>query len=163
MQILVTARERLNLRGEQLYPVTALTFSSTVSLAEATAATAVRLFVQAVQRVQPDFQLSAANLLAILRICQAVQGMPLGLELAAAQADELPLATLAATVAERAEVLTVSWRDLPARQRSMRAVFAWSWQLLTPAEQRALRQMSIFRGGFDRTAAQAVTDSPPGS
>ena len=161
VQILITSRQRLNLRGEQLYPVQALTFPSTVTLAEATAASAVRLFVQAVQRVQADFQLTATNLPAVLRICQLVQGMPLGLELAAANAGSAPLRAIADALEQSAEILAVEWRDLPARQRSMRAVFAWSWQLLSAAEQRVLRQSARFRGGFDYTAAQAVIGVTP--
>ena len=141
VQLLVTSRERLKLRAEHVYAVQALTFSATASLAEAAASAAVRLFVQAVQRVQPDFELTAANLAPVLRICQLVQGMPLGLELAAANADSLPLTAIADAIEQSAEFLTVEWRDVPERQRSMRAVFAWSWQLLGAEEHRILRQM----------------------
>jgi predicted ATPase len=161
VQILVTSRQRLNLRGEQLYPVQTLTVPSAVTVAEATSASAVRLFVQAAQRVQADFQLTATNLPAVLRICQLVQGMPLGLELAAANAGSAPLRAIADALEQNAEILAVEWRDLPARQRSMRAVFAWSWQLLSAAEQRVLRQCALFRGGFDYTAAQAVIGATP--
>ena len=161
VQILVTSRQRLNLRGEQLYPVQTLTVPSTVTLAEATSASAVRLFVQAAQRVQADFQLTATNLPAVLRICQLVEGMPLGLELAAANASSAPLRAIADALEQSAEILAVEWRDLPARQRSMRAVFAWSWQLLSAAEQRVLRQCARFRSGFDYTAAQAVIGATP--
>jgi len=157
LQILVTSRQRLNLRSEQSYPVPALRFATNATLAEATALAAVRLFVQAMQRVQADFQLTDANLAAVLRICQLVQGMPLGLELAAANAFGAPLTAIAAAIAQSTEFLAVEWRDLPERQRSMRAVFAWSWRLLSPAEQHILRQSVIFRGGFTYEAAQAVT------
>ncbi len=160
VQILVTSRQRLNLRSEQIYLVPALSFAPHATLAEAAELAAVRLFVQAVQRAQPGFQLTSTTLPAVLRICQVVQAMPLGLELAAAQADALPLAELAGAIAQSTELLTVAWRDLPERQRSMRSVFAWSWRLLTTAEQRALRQISIFQGGFDHLAAQAVAGAP---
>jgi predicted ATPase/DNA-binding SARP family transcriptional activator len=157
VQILVTSRQRLNLRAEQLYAVQALTYPATATLAEAGAAAAVRLFVQALQRIQIDFQLTAANLAAVLRICQLVQGMPLGLELAAANASGAPLSAVADAIEQRAGFLTVDWRDLPERQRSMRAVFAWSWQLLSAEEQRVLRQSAVFRGGFTYSAAAVVT------
>ncbi|MCL4860685.1 MAG: AAA family ATPase [Caldilineaceae bacterium] len=157
VQILVTSRERLKLRAEQLYPVQALTFPATATLAEAAASAAVRLFVQALQHVQIDFQLTAANLAAVLRICQLVQGMPLGLELAAANASGVPLSAVADAIEGSAEFLTVDWRDVPERQRSMRAVFVWSWQLLSAEEQRILRQSAVFRGGFTYPAAEAVT------
>ncbi|MFN8491574.1 MAG: BTAD domain-containing putative transcriptional regulator [Caldilineaceae bacterium] len=157
VQIIVTSRERLKLRGEQTYAVPALAFSTTATLAEAVASAAVRLFVQSIQRMQGDFQLTAANLPAVLRICHAVQGMPLGLELAAANARGAPLTAIADALEQSAEVLSVDWRDLPERQRSMRAVFTWSWQLLNAEEQRILRQCAVFRGGFMYTAVQAVT------
>jgi predicted ATPase/DNA-binding SARP family transcriptional activator len=159
VQILVTSREHLQLRSEQLFQVQPLTIAAQATLAEAAANSAVRLFVQSAQAVQADFQLTAANLAAVLRICRLVQGMPLGLELAAAQVGVLSLPAIADAIAQSAAFLAVEWHDLPERQRSMRAVFAWSWQLLTAEEQRVLRQMSIFQGGFERMAAEAVTDA----
>ncbi|MCB0184186.1 MAG: AAA family ATPase, partial [Caldilineaceae bacterium] len=156
VQILVTSRERLKLRDEQLYPLSALPFSPAATLAEAAASPAVYLFVQALQRVQTNFQLTTTNLAAVLRICQLVQGMPLGLELAAANSRGMPLSAIADAIEQSADFLGVDWRDLPERLRSMRAVFAWSWRLLTSEEQRTLSRISIFRGGFDHTAAQAV-------
>ncbi|MCB0126966.1 MAG: AAA family ATPase, partial [Caldilineaceae bacterium] len=161
VQILVTSRERLKLRDEQLYPLSALPFSPAATLAEAAASPAVYLFVQALQRVQTNFQLTTTNLAAVLRICQLVQGMPLGLELAAANSRGMPLSAIADAIEQSADFLGVDWRDLPERQRSMRAVFAWSWHLLSAAEQRVLRQSAIFRGGFDYAAAQAVIDAKP--
>ncbi|MEZ4713430.1 MAG: BTAD domain-containing putative transcriptional regulator [Caldilineaceae bacterium] len=156
VQILVTSRERLKLRAEQLYPLSALPFSPASTLAEAAASPAVHLFVLTLQRVQTNFQLPAANLAVVLRICQLVQGMPLGLELAAANSRGMPLSAIADAIAQSADFLGVDWRDLPERQRSMRAVFAWSWRLLSATEQRVLRQSAIFRGSFDYSAAQAV-------
>jgi predicted ATPase/DNA-binding SARP family transcriptional activator len=159
VQMLVTSREHLQLRSEQLFQVQPLTLAADAGLAAAATEEATQLFVQSAQFVQADFQLTAANLAAVLRICQLVQGMPLGLELAAAQVGTLSLRAIADAIQQSAAFLTVDWHDLPERQRSLRAVFAWSWQLLSAEEQRALRQMSIFQGGFDRTAAQAVIDA----
>lgn len=157
IQIIVTSRQRLKLRSEQLYTVPALTFSATATLAEATSSAAVRLFVQSVQRVQAGFQLTATNLAAVLRICQLVQGMPLGLELAATNAGGLSLTAIADAMEQSVDILTVDWRDVPERQRSMRAVFAWSWRLLSREEQRILCQCAVFRGGFTFDAGEAVT------
>ena len=156
VQILVTSRERLKLRNEQLFPLSALPFSPSSTLAEAGASPAVRLFVLALQRVQTNFQLTAANLAVVLRICQLVEGVPLGLELAAANSRGMPLSAIADAIEQSADFLGVDWRDVPERQRSMRAVFAWSWRLLSATEQRVLRQSAIFHGGFDYAAAQAV-------
>jgi predicted ATPase/DNA-binding SARP family transcriptional activator len=156
LQILITSRERLNLRGEQLYPVQALDFFRNATLAEANAASAVRLFVHCIQRSQANFQLTAANLPAVLRICGLVQGMPLGLELAAAWCDLLTLDEIAEEIERSLDFLAVDYHDLPERQRSMRAVFAWSWRLLSAEEARVLRQLAIFRGGFTRQAAEII-------
>ncbi len=156
VHFLVTSRERLNMRSEQLYPVPALAYSLGSSLADASASASVRLFVQSAQQIQPNFAFNASTVGAILRICQLVEGMPLGLELAAASVGVLSLSEIAVELAQSAEILSVEWADLPVRQRSMRTVFAWSWQLLDEAERRTLRQISIFRGDFTRHAAQTV-------
>ena len=156
VQMLVTSRERLNLRDEQLYSVQALAFAANATLTEAAASAAVRLFVQAAQRSNVDFQLTAANCAAVLRICRLVQGMPLGLELAAANVGVLPLSHIADAIEQSADFLAVEWRDLPQRQRSMRAVFTWSWQLLNQQEQAVFRQLALFQGGFTHAAAQQI-------
>jgi len=157
VQILATSRERLNLRGEHLYPVQPLAFTEQATLAEAAAAPAVQLFVQSVQRSNAGFTLTAEELPFVLRICRLVQGMPLGLELAAANVDLLPLAEIASEIERSTTFLAVDWHDVPERQRSMRAVFDWSWRLLNTAEQSTLRQLAIFRGGFTRAAALQIT------
>ncbi|MBX3013070.1 MAG: AAA family ATPase [Caldilineaceae bacterium] len=159
VQILTTSRERLNLRGEHLYPVPPLAFAERATLAEAKTAPAVQLFVQNAQRSDTSFDLTTADLPAVVRICQLVQGMPLGLELAAAHVGLLPLAAIASEIERSAEFLAVDWHDVPERQRSLRAVFDWSWQLLNPTEQHTLRQLAIFRGGFTRAAAQQIANA----
>jgi predicted ATPase len=118
VQILATSRERLKLRSEQLYSMQALAFSPNTTLAEATTSAAVRLFIQCVQRTQANFQLTAANLTTVLRLCGLVQGMPLGLELAAANVGVLPLTAIADAIEQSTEFLTVDWRDMPERQRA---------------------------------------------
>jgi predicted ATPase len=154
--IIATSRERLNVRGEHYYSLQGLTFEPTKALADAANMEAVRLFVQSAQRVQPDFELSAANISDVLRICQLVQGMPLGLELAAAWTETLPVKVIAAEVERSADFLAAEWRDAPQRHRSLRAVFDWSWQLLDDNERQVYKQLSIFRGGFTSEAALAV-------
>jgi predicted ATPase/WD40 repeat protein/DNA-binding SARP family transcriptional activator len=156
VQMLVTSRERLNLRDEQLYHVQALAFAANDNLTEAAASAAVRLFVQAAQRNNLDFELTATNMAAVLRICRLVQGMPLGLELAAANVGALPLHEIADAIAQSAEFLAVDWRDMPQRQRSMRAVFDWSWRLLNQQERAVFRQLAIFQGSFTRAAAAQI-------
>lgn len=155
VQVLATSRERLNVRGEQLIVVEGLSYISEVASA-ADASPAARLFAQNARRVQPSFQLDERNLPDVLRICRLVQGMPLGLELAAAWAELLTVREIAYEIERSADFLAADWADAPARQRSMRAVFEWSWGLLNDAERQLFRRLAVFRGAFTRAAAEAV-------
>lgn len=157
LRILATARARLNVHGEYLYPVQGMPYPTTATLATAGDAAAVRLFVQSAQQVQPSFIVHAENLAAVLRICHLVQGMPLGLELAATWTDILPLATIGQEIEQNLDFLSTAWHNIPERQRSLRAVFQWSWQMLNAEEQQAFRRLAIFRGGFTRQAAETIT------
>ncbi|MBP7688120.1 MAG: tetratricopeptide repeat protein [Thermoflexales bacterium] len=143
VKVIVTSRERLNLQHEWLYDVNGL------SPAEALA-----LFTQGAQRVAAA--ITADDAAAIARVCRSVHGLPLGIELAAAWTRAMSCAEIAAELERSATQLASPLRDAPERHRSLQAVFDHSWQLLSPAEQRALAAMSIFRGGFTREAAQAV-------
>lgn len=162
VQIIATSRERLNLRGEQLYSVQGLAHAAGTTAAAA-ATPAVRLFVQTARRQLASFTPRAEDLAAILRICHLVQGMPLALELAAAWAGLLSLEEIAAEIARSVDFLAADWPDAPARQRSMRAVFAWSWQLLTDAERQVFGGLSVFRGGFTRPAAETIAGTTLGA
>ena len=157
LRVLATSRARLKVQGEHLYPVQGMRYSLDLTLATADEASAVRLLVQSVRRVQPTFTLTEANLPAALRICQLVDGMPLGLELAATWADLLPLTTIVQEIEQNLDFLAADWRNAPERQRSLRAVFNWSWQMLSADEQQVFGHLAIFRGGFTHAAAQAVT------
>jgi predicted ATPase len=156
VQIIVTSRERLNVRGEQLYLVEGLEYAGSTSAADAASSSAVRLFAQSARRKDSTFVVSEANLAAVLRICELVQGIPLALELAAAWAAMLPLDQIASEIARSADFLEMDWQDAPERQRSMRAVFEWSWRLLSEQERAVLHQLSVFRGGFTREAAERI-------
>jgi predicted ATPase/DNA-binding SARP family transcriptional activator len=156
VQIIATSRARLNVRGEQIYLVQGLEYAAEATPAEATTSPAMHLFVQAARRAQPSFNLSEANLPGLLQICRLVYGMPLGLELAAAWAEMLSLDEIAHEVERSAEFLMAEWADAPERQRSMRAVFDWSWRLLSESEQQVLCRLAVFRGGFTREAAEQV-------
>ena len=168
VQILVTSRARLNLQGEHFTVVQPLSFGGALAVgesgseigaeivAETANADAVRLFVQSAQRNQPDFRLDQTKLPAVLRICQLVEGMPLGLEMAAGWVELLSLTEIASEIERSVDFLTAEWVNAPDRQRSMRAVFSWSWHLLTATEQRVFRQLALFRGGFTREAAEQV-------
>jgi len=156
VQVLATSRERLALRSEHRYLVRGLDAPPGETAAEALSSSAVRLFVQSARRAQADFQLNPGNTAAVVRICRLVQGAPLALEMAAAWVGALPLHTIASEIEQRVDFLAFDWRDVPERQRSLRAVFEWSWKLLNAEERRVLCAVAVFRGGFTAAAAQSV-------
>ncbi len=162
VKLLITARIRLNLQGEQLYWLQGLHFPvaqanhGPLPLADLGQYSGMQLFLEAAGRVQPDYHLTQENAGAIAAICQLVQGMPLAIELAAAWSSILSPAEIATEISRNLDFLASEMYDLPLRQRSMRAVFDTSWCLLTPAEQTMFQQLSVFCGGFTLEAAQAV-------
>lgn len=164
VKILATSRERLQLQEEWVYEIPGLAYPRDGDHAppqfdEAARYGAVQLFVQSGRRVRPDFALDETNTGAVLRICRLVEGMPLGLELAAAWLQMLSPHEIAHEIERSLDFLSVGLRSLPPRHRSVRAVFETSWERLSSDEQWALSQLSVFRGGFGRDAAQAVAET----
>ncbi|MBK6326063.1 MAG: tetratricopeptide repeat protein [Chloroflexi bacterium] len=159
VKILATSRLRLNVRGEQVYQVVGMKTPPPELAAQANAAdySAVKLFVQSAQRIAPDFALTRENQTAIIRICQLVNGLPLGIELAAGWLALLTPDEIVTEMASSLDFLETTQHDVPERQRSLRAVFDYSWRLLTPPEQQIFAACSVFYGSFSRQAAQAVT------
>ena len=155
LQLLATSRERLNVPGEYMYMVHGMNYGESGSQ-DRISASATRLFAQCVRRVQSDFTMRDESLAAVTRICELVEGMPLGLELAAAWADLLPLDEIAREIERSIDFLSSNWRDTPERHRSLRAVFDRSWRSLDESERQVFRRLSVFRGGFSRAAAQTV-------
>ena len=149
LTILLTSRERLNLRQEWVFAVDGLPPAS-----------AAPLFIYHAQRVVRSFDGSAETEI-IGRIVQLLGGLPLGLELAAAQLATTTCLELADTLAQTLDVVASQWRDMPARHRSLRAIFEQSWQSLTLPEQQLFGQLSIFRGGFTVPAAVAIARATP--
>lgn len=156
VKLLVTSRERLQLRGEWGFEVQGLPAPPEEQLAGLEEYSAVQLFLQRARRARLDFEPSDEDRRAINRICRLVEGMPLAIEFAAAWAPVLSCREIAAEIERGLDILATSLRDMPERQRSMRAVFDHSWKLLSKEEQRALRDLSVFRGGFRREAAREV-------
>jgi predicted ATPase/class 3 adenylate cyclase len=155
LKLLVTSRERLNLAGEGALPIDSVDVPTTTSGDQWEVSSAIQLFLQSAQRVQPEFALHG-NEDEALRICQLVEGMPLAIELAAAWVRLLPCAQIVARLERSADFLASSRRDAPERHRSLRAVFDSSWDLLAPDEQAALARLAMLRGAFDLDAAEAV-------
>ena len=154
LKILVTSRERLRLQGEQVYPLQGLAIEETAAVDDARA-----LFLQTARRLRPDFQTGAEQLPALNLICKLVDGLPLALELAAAWVDMLTLAEIAAEIQSNMDFLASDLRDIPARHRSMQAVFEASWQRLSAKQKQLLAQVTVFRGGFTLQAVRAVTQA----
>jgi predicted ATPase/transcriptional regulator with XRE-family HTH domain len=159
VRLLVTSREALRVRGEQELPVPPLAtppLAGEMRLRDVVAHEAVALFVLRARASDPDFQLSGENARAIAELCVRLDGLPLAIELAAARVKMLPPAAIVERLAQRLPVLATGSRDLPERQRTLADAIAWSYNLLTPDEQRLFRRLSVFLGGFTLQAAEAV-------
>lgn len=117
---------------------------------------AAALFLQRARQVNVNLTTNSADLSAITRICQLVEGLPLGLELAATWIRAASLPEIAQEIERSIDFLTTNARDVPARHRSMRAVFDHSWNLLAEEERQVLMRLSVFQGGFTRKAAEQV-------
>ncbi|MBC8099566.1 MAG: tetratricopeptide repeat protein, partial [Armatimonadetes bacterium] len=159
IKVLTTSRERLNLSGETLFNLEGMDFPAWETPADALEYSAVKLFLQGARRARPDFELDAESLPYVARICRLVQGMPLGIVLAAAWVEMLKLPEIAEEIGKSLDFLESDVRDVPDRHRSLRAVFDYSWALMTEDERQVFMKLSIFRGGFTRQGAQAVTDA----
>jgi predicted ATPase len=117
---------------------------------------AVALFVARAQAVKADFALSAANAAAVAEVCVRLDGLPLAIELAAARSKVFAPGALAARLERRLPLLVGGPRDLPERQRTLRAALAWSHDLLTVAEQVLFRRLAVFVGGATMEGLLAV-------
>lgn len=156
VSILVTSRQRLNLASESRFELSGLEYPDSLSPEEALTFTAVQLFVDHGRRALSHFVLSNDNVADVIRICQLVQGMPLGLVLAAAWLEMLTPAEIAREIEACFYFLAAELADLPPRQRDIHAVFDRSWRMMGPEEQDILSKLSVFRGGFTREAAEQV-------
>jgi tetratricopeptide (TPR) repeat protein len=121
----------------------------------------VQLFLDRAARHTPGWGQDPAEVAAAGRLCRVLEGMPLGIELASHWVDHYTPDEIVAAIQSDLDFLTARTQDAPARQSSLRAVFAYTWELLSATEQQALARLSIFRGGVDRTAAQAVVGITP--
>jgi predicted ATPase/DNA-binding SARP family transcriptional activator len=158
VQIIATSRERLHLQQEQVYPIQGLEFPDWETREDALEYAAVQLFLQSAHRNQPDFALTGEDdLTNLARISRLVAGMPLAIELAAAWVDMLSLAEIAAEMEQGLDILETAKRDMPERQRSIRATIDYSWQKLDVDQQAVFAQLSVFQGGFTRYAADVVS------
>ena len=162
LQVIVTSRAALQVRAEIRFPVEPLSVpepGAQLDLDALASTPAVRLFVERARAVEPRFALSVANAEAVAAICRRLEGLPLGLELAAARLALLNPKTLLDRL-ERRLVLTSGATDLPVRQRTLRTTLDWSHALLSLPEQVVFRRLAVFAGGWTLDAAEAVCPVP---
>src|SRR3954447_26087623 len=145
VSMLVTSRALLRVSAEQSYEVGPLAVDSSVSL-----------FVERAHAVKPDFEITPENSEAVSRVCVALDGAPLAIELAGARIRLLSPAELLDRLDRRLSVLVGGSRDLPERQQTIRRTIEWSTQLLTPGQRRLLSRLGVFEGGFTLEAAEAI-------
>lgn len=166
---LVTSRAVLRIRGERVYELGGLSLGSLAdrvsarppTVAEASRSEAVQLFVERARAARGDFDLSPANVAAVVGICQQLEGSPLAIELAAPRVRALPPQNILKRLDRPLEVLRSAARDVPERQRTLQATIEWSCRLLTPAQRDLLADLSVFAPGFTYEAVEALGAGRP--
>lgn len=157
VRLLVTSQAPLRVAAEWVHRLGALAIpAGTVDAQAALQFGAVALFVQRAQGVDRRFALTDAMVAPVVRLCQRLDGSPLAIELAAARAPLLGLASIVASLDQRLGLLTTGRRDAPPRQQTLRAALAWSHGLLSPAEQAVFRRLSVFIGSASLASALQV-------
>ncbi len=159
LKIMVTSRAALHVYGEHEFPVPPLALPDSRSVPSVQVllqCPAVALFVQRAAAAKPDFELNRENASAVTEICARLDGLPLAIELAAARVKVLSPSSMLTRLASRLQLLTGGSRDLPQRQQTLRAAIDWSYDLLSAAEQKLFRRLSVFVGGCTLEGAEAV-------
>ncbi|HUE52113.1 MAG TPA: tetratricopeptide repeat protein [Terriglobales bacterium] len=162
LKIMVTSRAALHVYGEHEFPVPPLAMPDSLAVPPVDVLSqypAVALFVQRAVAVKPDFELNRENAAIVTEICARLDGLPLAIELAAARVKVLSPSSMRTRLASRLQLLTGGARDLPQRQQTLRAAIDWSYDLLSPAEQKLLRRLSVFVGGCTLEGVEAVCDT----
>jgi predicted ATPase/DNA-binding winged helix-turn-helix (wHTH) protein len=161
LKVLVTSRSALHVYGENEFPVPPLTLpeQSVATVEVLSQSPAVALFVQRAVAAKPDFQLTPENAAAVAEICARLDGLPLAIELAAARVKVLSPTAMRTRLSSRLQLLTGGARDMPQRHQTLRAAMDWSYDLLSPTEQKLFRRLSVFVGGCTLEGAEAVCDA----
>jgi predicted ATPase/serine/threonine protein kinase len=162
LKIMVTSRAALHVYGEHEFPVPPLAMPDSLAVPPVDVLSqypAVALFVQRAVAVKPDFELNRENAAIVTEICARLDGLPLAIELAAARVKVLSPSSMRTRLASRLQLLTGGARDLPQRQQTLRAAIDWSYDLLSPAEQKLFRRLSVFVGGCTLEGVEAVCDT----
>ena len=162
VRIIASSREALRVPGEQVYPVLPLALPSpTASVETLSRSEAVQLFMARAQLQKPSFTLTEREAPAVAELVTRVEGIPLALELAAARMRSLSLQEINKRLHNRFTLLTGGGRVLLERQQTLRALVAWSYDLLTDTEKLLFDRLGVFAGGFDLPAAEAVCGVDP--
>jgi predicted ATPase/DNA-binding winged helix-turn-helix (wHTH) protein len=157
VRVLATSREALRISSETVYPVSTLACPTSVAnLDEMITFDAVRLFLHRLGRLSADFDMNKTTVSVVGEICRRLDGIPLAIELAAARAATLGLDTVRTHLDDRFSILTGGSRDALPRHQTLRAVFDWSYKLLSEREQLMFRQTSVFADGFSLEAVSAL-------
>jgi predicted ATPase/class 3 adenylate cyclase/tetratricopeptide (TPR) repeat protein len=159
VRLLATSRESLGVPGESVYRVPPLPLPE--DREHAADSDSVRLFVDRARSIRHDFSPSPDELDAVVRVCRRLDGMPLGLELAASRLRTLSPGELADRLEDSFRILTGGARTTLPRQRTLQATIDWSHELLSDAERALFRRLAVFAGGFDLAAAEAVCTGDP--
>lgn len=158
-KVLTTSRERLHLQEEWVMELGGLPIPDSVSMEDLEDHTAIRIFLNHAKRGNVGFSLNEGDLSALLNICRLVDGLPLGIELAAGWSRMLPIAEIKNEIEKNLDFLASNVQNLPERHRSLRAVFDYSWQLLSEDEQSVFQKLCLLPSSFDHQAAAHITDA----
>lgn len=163
LQVLATSRAPLRLHGEQRFVVDPLPLPQDASLSSVVQNEAVQLFTERARSVYPAFVLTDSNAATVAALCRRLDGLPLAIELAAARSTILTADDLLIQLSNHLQPLTHGARNLPARQQTISAAIAWSYDLLGSEAQALFRRLAVFVGGFTLEAALAVAPQEAGS
>lgn len=166
LSILVTSRASLHVRGERLFLVPSLELPRTAQalpLDSAAQYGAIALFNARAQEAYPRWTLTEQNLPAVVAICNVLDGLPLAIELAAARSRLLSPQDMLRQISSQSALFTGGFRDLPARQQTLRGTIEWSYALLDPSSQMLFARLGVFNGGWTLQAAMAICEDAAGS
>jgi predicted ATPase/Tfp pilus assembly protein PilF len=161
VKILVTTRERLKNSRERVFEVRGLRYPDGQQTIGMEAYSAVQLFLKSAKKQDPSFEVKPEDRIAVVRVCQLLEGMPLGIELASTWLKTLTLPQIPEKIETNRDTVAAVMPHLPARHQSLRAVFEYSWILLKENQKRVLRTASVFRGGFTLDAAKRIAGASP--
>ena len=162
VRVIATSREALRVQGEQTYPVYPLALPDrNASLETLARSEAVQLFMERARLQKPGFSLTERDAPAVAEICTRLEGIPLAMELAAARMRSLSVQDINTRLKDRFKLLTGGSRVALERQQTLRALVAWSYDLLQETEQRLLERLGVFAGGFEIEAAKEVCGTEP--